>query len=110
VPSREAVSCAGPISAHPRSIRIRDRQNAVALDHLEGRRLSKRPSQRFQFRHRNGPQIQRPFGMTAESNDRQSESVLARVVVLLNQAPLLERGEQTRRGRLVQSEGGVRAR
>jgi hypothetical protein len=32
--------------------------------------------------------------MTAKSNDGQSQPVLPGIVVLLNQTPLLERGEQ----------------
>jgi hypothetical protein len=42
--------------------------------------------------------------MATESNDSQAEPVLARVIVLLDKASLLERGEQPGRGRLVEAE------
>ncbi len=58
----------------------------------------------FELRHGDRPQIESPLGVTAEPHDRESEPVLARVVVLLHQAALLERGEQTRCGGLVESE------
>ena len=42
--------------------------------------------------------------MTAETDHRQPEPVLARVIVLLHQTALLERGEQAGRSRLVQAQ------
>jgi hypothetical protein len=42
--------------------------------------------------------------MTTEAYDCEPKPVLAGIVVLLDEAPLLEGGKQTRRGRLVQSE------
>ena len=49
-------------------------------------------------------QVERPLGALGEADDDEAEAVLAGLVVLLDQAALLERGEQPRRGRLVQAE------
>jgi hypothetical protein len=42
--------------------------------------------------------------MTTQPDNYQTESVLARVVILLDQTALLKRGEQSRRSGLVESE------
>ena len=49
-------------------------------------------------------QIQRPFRALGEADDHDAQAVLAGLVVLLDEAPFLERGEQPRRGRLVESQ------
>ena len=62
------------------------------------------PGQRLQLHHCDGLEVERLLGLTAQSDDRAPEPVLARVVALFNQSALLERREQPRRRRLMDLE------
>ena len=70
----------------------------------EAGRLVGQPGQPLELGQRDPAQVERPLGPLGQADDDQPEAVLAGLVVLLDEAALLERGEQPRRGRLVQPE------
>ena len=70
----------------------------------EAGRLVGQPGEPLELGHRDAAQVERPLGALGEADDDQPEAVLAGLVVLLDEAALLERREQPRRGRLVEAE------
>ena len=67
-------------------------------------RLVGQPREPLELGHRDPAQVERPLGPLGQPDDDEPEPVLAGLVVLLDQAALLERREQPRRGRLVEPE------
>ena len=70
----------------------------------EAGRLVGQPGEPLQLRHRDAAQVERPLGPLGEPDDDQAEPVLAGLLVLFDEAALLERGEQPGRRRLVEPE------
>ena len=94
---------AGPVTTHPGSVRIGDRQNTVPFENLQCRGLANGSRQRLELRHADGAQIKRLLGVPAQSDDGQTQAILARIIVLLYKSALLEGGEQPRRGGLMKA-------
>ena len=87
-----------------RAVDLGDRQHRVALEDPETGRLVGQPRQALEFGQRDPAQVEGPLRALGEADDDQPEAVLAGLVVLFDEAALLERGEQPRGGRLVQPE------
>ena len=102
----ERHASAGPVADgdEVRAVGLRDGQQLVAVDHAESRRLVGQAGQPFQLGHGDASQVEGALGAFGQPNHDEAKAVLAGLVVLLDQAPFLERGEQPRRGRLVESQ------
>lgn len=95
---------AGSAPASSGGIRPGDRDNAVIFKGTEHRRISDRARQPLHVRQRDRLKVDHLLGSAAEPDQRHAEAVPARVSVLFHEAALLERGEQARGRRLVNSE------
>ena len=106
------VARPGPVADgdEVRAVGLGDGQQRVAVEDAEPGRLVGQARQPLELGQRDPAQVERPLGALGEADDDQAEPVLAGLVVLLDEAALLERGEQPRRGRLVQARAGGRAR
>ena len=93
-----------PTAIEIRTIRLRDGEQLVAVEHAQPGRLMGEPGQALELREGQPAQIERALRSLGQADDDQPEPVLARLVVLLHQTALLERREQARRGRLVEAE------
>ena len=86
-----------------RSVGLGHRQQRVPVEDAEAGRLMRQPGQPLQLRHGDPAEIERPLGPLGQADHDEPEPVLAGLVVLFDQAALLERREQPRRGRLVEA-------
>jgi hypothetical protein len=62
------------------------------------------PGQALQLRHRDPAEIQGPLGPLGQADHDEAEAILAGLVVLLDQAALLERREEPRCCRVVEAQ------
>ena len=76
----------------------------VAVEDAEAHRLAGEAGEPFELGHRDAPQVEGPLGPLGEADDDEPEPVLAGLVVLLDEAAPLERGQEPRRGGLVEAE------
>ena len=109
MPGRDAVERRGPAGPvadgdEVRAVDLGDRQHRVALEDPEAGRLVGQAGEPLELGQRDAAQVERPLGPLGEADDDEAEAVLAGLVVLFDEAALLERGEQPRGGRLVQPE------
>src|SRR5436190_1873368 len=77
-----------------RAVDLGDRQHRVAVEDPEARRLVGQPGEPLELGQCDAAQVERPFGPLGEPDDDKPESVLAGLVVLLDQTALLERGQE----------------
>ena len=94
VPHRDEVGAVG----------LGDGEQLVAVEHAEARGLARGAGEPVELGHRDRPQVERPLGALGEPDDDEAEPVLAALLVLFDEAALLERRQQPRRRGLVQAE------
>ena len=97
---------AGPVADRDevRAVGLGDGQQRIAVEDAEPGRLVGQSGEALQLRHRDAAEVEGPLGPLGEADDDEPEAVLAGLVVLLDEAALLERREQPRRRRLVEPE------
>ena len=97
---------AGPVADRDevRAVDLGDREHRVAVEDAEAGRLVGQAGQPLELGQGDAAQVERPLGAFGEADDDEAEPVLAGLVVLLDEAALLERRQQARRGRLVEPE------
>ena len=102
----------GPVADRDevRAIGLGDGQQRLAVEDADAGRLVRQARQPLELGHRDAAQVERPFGALGQADDDEAEPVLAGLIVLLDQAALLERRQQPRGRRLVEARAAGRAR
>jgi hypothetical protein len=97
---------AGPVADGDEvgSVDLGDGEEHVPVEDPEAGRLVGQPGQPLELGQRDPAQVERALGPFGEADDDQPQPVLAGLVVLFDEAPLLECREEPRRGGLVEPE------
>jgi hypothetical protein len=85
------------LRAAQRAVCLCNGEELIALKNADSCGFVGRPRELLELGHRDRTQVERSLGPLGEPDDDEAEAIFARLIVLLDESPPLERREQPRR-------------